>query len=209
MLMTNITADKFKGKATLRKPIRCPRNIYKNYLTKIRMKKIFSLIPLLLSINFASAEDLSELLSVIDQSLVVLIALFIIIFSITFFSLKKIFKDDKDVTIAGVIAIAVAFLSVYGINKIQWSAQEFVLSLGVSESAFSLIIFVAIVIGIIYMFNKLKKTTLLVLGGTAIGLSFFVYAKNFLTVVGVMLILSWFLMKVGQNKGKLPTNLKP
>ena len=161
------------------------------------MKKIISILSFLLAINFASAADLSEMLSQIDQSLVVLMALFIITFSVSFFSLNKIFKDNK--TMAGVMAGTVAFLAVYGINKIEFNTPDFFYNLGISESAFSLGIFIAITAGIIYMFTQLGKDTLVILGTVLMALSFFVYAKALLMTVGIILLVVWFFISVNKN----------
>jgi len=162
------------------------------------MKKIFSILSLLMSINFVSAFNLSEALSGIDESLVVLIALFIIIFSLTFFALKNVFKDNP--TIAGVVAAAVSFLAIYGINKSEFNTEDFVLNIGISESSFALLVFLVIIAGIIFMFIKLKANALLVLGLILIVASFFVYAQNMLLIIGSVLIISRLFMKINDKE---------
>lgn len=164
------------------------------------MKKLWLIISLLFAIGFASAAELSELLAEVDSSLVVLIALFLISFSLSFFALHKIFKEDK--TIPGVISVVLAFLVVYGVNKIGFDTQDFFYNMGISESTFSLILFMVITGGIIFMIVSLKKkkTAFLILGALMIGLSFFVYAKVLLITLGIILLLIWFFISIsGKN----------
>ena len=160
------------------------------------MKKIGLSLLFLLAINFASAVELGELIGTLDQSLVISIALFLVTFSLAFFSLGKIFKENKN--LSGVIAVTVAFLAVYGINKIEFDTSNFFYNLGISESAFSLMLFILITAGIIYMFMKFKKNSLLILGALFIGLSFFVYTKALLIVIGIILIVIRFFIPKGK-----------
>lgn len=150
------------------------------------MKKVVSILSLLFAINFVSAAELGDILGSLDQSLVILIALFLVTFSLAFFALNKVFRDNK--SMAGVVAGAVAFLAVYGVNKMEFSFGDFFGNLGVSESTLSLALFIIIGAGIVFMFVKMKKDAFLILGALLIGLSFFVYAKALLIVVGVILI---------------------
>ena len=164
------------------------------------MKKIFLILSLLISINLVSAFNLSETLLEIDQSLVVLVALFIIIFSLSFFALKNVFKDNP--TIAGVVAAAVSFLAVYGINKSEFNTGDLALNIGISESSLALLMFLAIISGIIYMFVKLKTNALLILGIIFITLSFFVYTENLFLIIGGILIMSRIFMKANDKESK-------
>jgi len=167
------------------------------------MKKMFSILVLLMSMNLISAESLSESLLQLDQSLVILIALFIIIFSVSFFSLKNIFK--KTPAIGGIISLAFSFLAIYGINKMGINTEEWVLNIGLSTSSLSLLLFTIIVLGITYMFIKLKLKAFLILGGIIFASSFFVYAKNLLIFVGMILIAIWFFITIKKNKTPAPT----
>jgi len=165
------------------------------------MKKVISIISFIFAINLASAFELGDLLGSIEQSLVILIALFLITFSLAFFSLSKVFKDNR--AMAGVIAGILAFIVVYGVNKMGVDVGGFFGNLGISESAISLALFVIITAGIVYMFVKLKKDTLLILGALLIGLSFFVYAKVLLIVVGAILIaVRFFIPKEKWNRSR-------
>jgi hypothetical protein len=165
------------------------------------MKKVVSILSLLLAINFASAAEIGDLLGSIDQSLVILIALFLVTFSLSFFALNKVFKDNK--TMAGVVAGAVAFLAVYGVNKIEFDTGNLLSSLGMSESVISLALFVIITAGIIFMFVKLKRNALMILGILLVGLSFFVYAKALLMIAGIILLIIWVVLNVKKKGNKL------
>jgi hypothetical protein len=178
--------------------------IYKNHFIISPMKKLGVIISSLLAINFASAATLSEVLGELDQSLVVLIALFLITFALAFFSLNKIFKTNR--SMAGIIAAVVAFTAVYGINKIGFNTQDFFYNLGLSESTFALILFIVVVAGIIFMVVSLKrkKDALLILGALLIILSFFVYSKTLLIVVGIILLVIWFF--IGRSRSGIPKN---
>ncbi len=112
---------------------------------------------------------------------------------------------------AGIIAVAMAFLVVYGINKMGFDTQDFFYNMGVSESAFSLALFIIIFAGIIYMFVKLEKKRygFLILGALSIGASFFIYAKALLVVIGVILLLIWFFISIsGKDNGKVKIDKK-
>lgn len=163
------------------------------------MKKLCLIISLLFAISFASASDFSDILAELDSSLVILVALFLISFSLSFFALNKIFKSENS-AMAGVISGVIAFLVVYGINKTGLDTESFFLNLGVSEASLSLIIFLIIATGIVFMFVTLKKTALFILGALLIGVSLFVYAKALLMTVGIMLIIAWFFIAVSKKR---------
>jgi hypothetical protein len=170
------------------------------------MKKLISLVMFLFMLSFvSSAEGLGDILRTLDSSLVILIALFLISFSISFFSLNKVFKDNQ--SIAGILSGVISFLVVYGINKMQIDTPALLLNIGISGEALSLALFVAITGGIIIMFVKLKTKALLILGTLLLGLSFIVYAKALLMTTGLILLIIWFVMEVlnkkdGKGKGQ-------
>lgn len=164
------------------------------------MKKIISIFSFLFAISFATAADLGEVLGTVDQSLVILIALFLVSFSIAFFSLNKVFKDNK--TMTGVVSGTLAFLVIYGVNKINFDTQNFFSEMGISESAFSLMLFILISVGIVYMSTKLKKDTMLVIGTLLLALSFFVYSKALLMTLGLILLIIWFFVRYNKNNNK-------
>ncbi len=150
-------------------------------------------------LNFVSAQGISDFLNEIDQSTVILYAVFIISFSLLFFSLSKMFKDNKST--AGIISGILAFLLTYWVNKSEIDIEGFFFDIGISESAFFLIISLLIIGGIIFTIIKLKKNSLFVFGGLMILLSFFVYEKLILITLGIILLIVGFVL-LGISKPK-------
>ncbi len=173
------------------------------------MKKGVLFIFLLFAmISFVSAQgDLSELLGSIDQASMIIYALFIIFFSILFFSLSKtMFKEDR--AVAGILAAVISLLIVYGINKSGFDIEDIFYDIGISEEALFIIIPIIIIAGVIFTIVKLKKNSLFVIGGLLIVASIFVYEKTVLLVIGSILILArmfipkkkWNMKKEYNNK---------
>ncbi len=148
---------------------------------------LLAIFIFLSAISFVSAQELSDLLSSIDESTVVFFAIFLVSFAVLFFSLNKIFKNNK--SIAGIIAVVISFLLVYWVNKSGFDAQGLLLSIGISESVLATVLPIIILAGIVFMIIKLKGNSLLAIGGLFIVASFFVYAKLVLIAIGVVLII--------------------
>jgi hypothetical protein len=141
----------------------------------------------IIAIGFVSSQNgLSDLLNQIDQSMVILFSIFIISFSLLFFALNKFFK--KNGSIAGVISVAISFLITYGVNKSGFDFNNFFSSVGISSGTLGIVIPLILAAGTIYLIITLKRNSLFILGGLLIFVSFFVYAKTLLIVVGVILI---------------------
>lgn len=159
---------------------------------------------LLSAMSFASAQSggLSELLNSIDEATLVLFAIFLIVFVLLFFSLKKMFKGDT--TTSGIISVVLSLLITYGVNKTGFDLQGLFSNIGVSGEILSTALPIVIIGGIVFMIIKLAKNSLLAIGGLFILLSFFVYAKTLLIVIGVILIVLRFtvFMKRGRWEPK-------
>ena len=165
------------------------------------MKKgLLFIFLLLISVSFASAQmSFSNLLDQIDQSMVILSAIFIISFSILFFALSKsAFKTNK--SIAGIISAIIAFLITYGINKTGFDFQGLFYDIGISEGVLMTIIPIIIIAGSIFVIIKLKGGSLLVFGGLLIGLSFFVYEKTIPIILGVVLLIIGIVLMARKKK---------
>ena len=165
------------------------------------MKKgLLFIFLLLISVSFASAQmSFSNLLDQIDQSMVILSAIFIISFSILFFALSKsAFKTNK--SIAGIISAIIAFLITYGINKTGFDFQGLFYDIGISEGVLMTIIPIIIIAGSIFVIIKLKGGSLLVFGGLLIGLSFFVYEKTIPIILGVVLLIIGIVLMARRKK---------
>lgn len=171
------------------------------------MKRWFAaqiIFLLLAAISFVSAqgEGLSGLLNQIDESTLVLFAIFLIVFVLLFFSLKKVFRGDT--TTSGIISVMLSLLITYGINKTGFDIQGLFYNIGISGDILSTALPIVILAGIVFLIIKLAKNSLLAIGGLSILLSFFVYAQTLLIVIGVVLIIVRFLIPKGvwEPKGR-------
>ena len=162
------------------------------------MKKEMSILLLLMMISFASAQGLSDLLNQIDESTVILYAIFIVSFSVLFFSLNKVFKDNR--TMAGVVSAVISFLIVYGVNKTGFDFQGFFFDIGISEEILMTIVPLIILVGAVFLIIKLKLASMYVFGVLLIASSFFVYEKTFLISLGIIFILIGFFVTLGTKK---------
>jgi len=166
------------------------------------MKKVmlFGFI-LLATMNFASSQGLSELLNGIDESTILLFAVFIIAFSLLFFSLNKVFKKENT-TMSGIISIVIAFMIVYGISKSGFSMQDSLINIGIPSSVLGILVPLIIIAGIIFLIIKLKENSLLAIGGLFIVASFFVYAKLIFIAIGAILIIIRIFLLLRKKGGK-------
>ena len=170
--------------------------------TKLFFLGLFSI----LMINIASAFEfrMSELLSQIDQSVVVLVATFIISFALIFFALKQSILK-KDPGIAGIVAAMIALLITYSLNKVGLESTDldmWVANIGISESSLGIFLLVAIIAVIIYLLVHFKKNSLWIIGGALIVLSFFAYQKATLIFIGAILLGIRILLTIPKEKWK-------
>ncbi len=167
-------------------------------------KELTGILIFFLAISFVSAATLSDLLNQIDESTLVLYAIFIVSFVLLFFSLNKFFKENR--TTSGIIAAAISLLLVYFVNKNGIDVSGFLYDLGVSSDALMTILPLVILGGIVIAIIKLAKNSLLVIGGALIFASFFVYAETLLLVVGITLVIIRFLIPKGKWEMKKDKN---
>lgn len=165
-------------------------------------KKGLYLFFSILMIKLVNAAQLSDLLDSIDQSTVVLYATFIISFSLLFFSLGRLFKENK--TPAGIVAAMLAFLLTYWVNKTGLDIEGFFYDIGISEEVLSFILPIVIIAGMIYVIMNFAKNSLFIFGGLFILASFFVYEKTILIGIGIILIIARMFIpnKVWNSKEK-------
>lgn len=162
------------------------------------MKK--SLLPIIaiLTVSFASAQiSFSDLLNKIDSSLILLSAIFIVAFLLINFSLSKVFKEQKN--IATIMSIVLAFLIVFGINRLELDVPSFFFDLGISEDLFLTIIPLILLAGIIFLFVRLpkgkKKYLFYIVGAFLVAVGFFIFEEAAqLVVLGVALIVFGFIV---------------
>ncbi|HTY44246.1 MAG TPA: hypothetical protein VMC80_03310 [Patescibacteria group bacterium] len=167
-------------------------------------------------ITFASAQyyggsiSLSNILSSLDPSLVVLGVIWVVSFAIVYFAMSKtIFKEQN--VIAAVIAFAVSLLITYGYNQTGWNIQTVFPNLNISLDFLSSIFPIILLVIIVILFFILKSKTFLVLGGICIVAALFnwVYEKTLLLIIGAILLIIGiaFLIRAGK-KGKEETLLE-
>lgn len=132
---------------------------------------------------------ISDLLNQLDQSTVILSAVFILSFSIIFFSLNRtVFKGNT--SISGIISGVIAFLLVYVVNQSGFNISGFFFNLGISSDTFSVILPIVILGGVIFTIVKLKGSSLFIFGGILILLGFFAYDGTVLFVLGACLLIA-------------------
>ena len=154
------------------------------------MKK--SLIPLIfmLTIGIVNALTLDDILDKIDPSLIIFSAIFVISFLIFQLSLSKIFKEQKST--GTIISAVLAFLIIFGINRLDWDIQNFFFDMGISEDALFTVIPLVLLVGIIFLFIKLKKKKYFfyILGGFLVALGLFIFKEAAeILVIGIVLII--------------------
>jgi hypothetical protein len=164
---------------------------------------IFALSAIFLMLaatGFVSAAGLSDFLNSIDSSTIMLFAVFILAFVILYFSLSKVFKGNT--TTSGIVSVVLALLITYGINKTGWDIQGMFYGVGISAEILGVVLPIVLLAGVVFLIIKLKKNSLLALGGLCILASFFVYFKTVLIVVGVILIALRVTLFRGPSGGK-------
>jgi hypothetical protein len=179
--------------------------LYKKGYPFILMKKsVAGILLLLLSFALVRAENLSDMLDSLDESMVVYFSVFILCFVLLFFALNKFFKE-KNRAFSGIIAMVLSFLIVWGVNKSGFDVEGIFLDLGVPQETLTTIIELIVLGGIIFLIIVLKKNSLFVIGGLLIVGSFFVYAQALLFMVGLALVVIGFI--VSFRKGKTPPSV--
>lgn len=167
----------------------------------------FAGIIFLFLISFASAQlgsfTLSELLSSIEPSLIILGVIWIVSFAIVYFAISKtIFKEQN--VIAAVIAFAVSLLITYGYNQSGYSFDVILPSMGISMDFLYSVIPIIFIAVVIFLFVKLKSTAFIAIGGF-LGLITFipnlVYTTTLLRIIslGLMVIGVWLSIKKRQK----------
>ncbi len=158
-------------------------------------KSILSVLILIAMTGFASAQGLSDILNQIDASTLLLFVAFIISFAVSFFALNKFFKGNT--AISGIVAVAVSFLIVYGINKTGFNLGGFFYDIGISQEALAVAIPVLLILGAIFVIIKMKRDSLFIFGGMLIVLSFFVFesSKIIFIILGIALLAFRFFMR--------------
>jgi len=163
----------------------------------------FTSIFLVAMINFVSAQfyggfSLSDILSSIDSSTMILGVMFIVVFAFLKYSLSRVFRDNA--AIAGVIAFAISLGVIWGVNRTGLDFEGFFYTLGVSEGFLFIILPLILIGGAAYLGIKYSFGALLtVIGGFFMILSFtdFIYETATTFIIGLIFlgIGFWLLMR--------------
>ena len=164
------------------------------------MKKSVLSIPLgLLLIKFASAYygsfgnfSFRNLLNSIDPRSITLALLFLIFFAFLNFVLSRVFRDrygNPNRATAGIIALCISLLAVYGVNRSSWEIQNLLFNIGIPNDLMYIIIAIALLAVIALIVWKFAKNSLFVIGGLLILTSIFMYEKTIPIVLGTILII--------------------
>jgi len=175
------------------------------------MKKIISLLNIIFLTKVASAYNgygsfsFSEFLAGIDQSMIIIGAIFIVMFSLLFFSLSRVFKSkDSNPAIPAMISFALALLLTYWINKSGLDIEGLFSGIGISAETLNILVpLLAIGLAII-LIVKLKAKALIIIGLLLIGISLteLIYEKLIPIVVGVVLTIIGILIATKKKKKK-------
>lgn len=150
---------------------------------------------LLTAMSFISAQSsLSDLLSQIDQSTVLFLALFLISFALIFFALNKVFKGNT--SISGIISLALSFLIVYGINKSGFNVEGSLSDIGISSNILYILLPILIAAVIIYLIVKFGKKAWYAIGAILVILGIFII-RDVVTIItlGAIVLLFVFIIK--------------
>jgi hypothetical protein len=135
-----------------------------------------------------------ELIGGLDTGTIILGLLFVIFFVFIQLILSRMLKDKNS---ASIIALCMSLLSIYGISKTGFDLTEFFYGVGINDNIIYTIIPIIILVGLIYLFWKVKLRFILTGAGIIMIVgSFFVYEKTTVLIIGIValvlgLILMW------------------
>ena len=145
------------------------------------------LTVMLISFIGASSLSLSFFLDSISGDNLTILLVFVVSFSVLFFSLNKGFHGNKP--IAAVISFALAFGITYWVNDRGFNIGGFMYDLGISTEFLSILVPILAIALIVFLAFMLKKNSLWVFGGFLLASAFFVYEKALVILLGLALIL--------------------
>lgn len=157
-------------------------------------------------------EFLRPILGVVDPSLIVYGAFFLIFFMALFFSFSKVFKDqygNPNKTIATIISLCISLLIIYyGEDFIR----RLIYSINISPSIINWILAGVFTIFIIYIIKKYGFRMLSIVLGSGliiVSITELVYRKEIVLILGAFLVmLGIYLIKKKKEKDKLK-NMDP
>jgi hypothetical protein len=138
----------------------------------------------------------------IDADIMVLGLLFVIFFALINLALRKTLKDRGT---SGIVSFCVSLLAVYGISRTNWDVSGLFYSIGISENILYTVIPFIIIIGLIFIFWRLRKdlgAAFMIIGVILIIASFFVYEKLLLMGIGIGLFIIGLFLWLRQRRIK-------
>jgi hypothetical protein len=160
-------------------------------MINLKMKKILIPFILILTSWLISAQlSFSEFLYNTDSSLIILSSIFLVSFLIFNFSLSKLFKEQKNITM--VISAVLAFLLIYGINSIGWDIEDFFFDIGISEDMLLTLIPLILLFVLLFLFVRMKnkKVLLYIIGAFLVALGVFIFRDAAqVLVLGIIIII--------------------
>lgn len=163
---------------------------------------IFSVAVCILLISSVSAYSLSEVLSQLDETTLLLGLLFVVSFALINFSLSKLFDSQRG--IASIIAFSASLIITYEVNRVGFDIAGFITSFGISSELLFILVPIILIAGLIYLIWKFTlRGVLLIAGALLMGISFtdLVYEKQTLFVIGLILFLIglWLYIRRGKT----------
>lgn len=164
------------------------------------MKKELVFLGSLFSIGIASAFNgyyggfsLSDLLSEIDSSTMVLGATLIISFALLSLALSRVFKENKQLT--NVISFVLALLITWSVNKTNYNFEDFFYSIGIPTDFLFALLPLIIIGGFIFIGFKLGVGKGIIAFGIVLLLStFVVYEKEATIFYGIIFIIVGYMV---------------
>jgi len=127
-------------------------------------KSWLSILAGLISMNFTSAyngySSLSNFFYWIEPSTMILAVLFLVFFAFLYYVLSKIFRNEyhqPNKAVAGVIALCMSLLIVYGINRSAWDIEAFFYRFNISNILIYIVSIAAIIFLLWLIFRKKRK----------------------------------------------------
>ncbi len=176
------------------------------------MKKsvVFSIVVItifLSIINLTSAADfvIGDMLETFDPQSVLLITVFIIMFTVLFFITSKFFgkkrldgTHEPNKVIAGVISLAIAFFTMYGAYQYGFGTDTLNLDFQLFSGLWGIIIPIILLAGLIYLIKKMKIESLLVVGLFFLIISLvpdLVFEQEVMMWWGIIIIIMYLIIK--------------
>ncbi len=181
-------------------------------------KEVGGLLSIIFSLSLVSAQQLTDTIDSFVQEIgiqsLLLVVIFLVLFAVIFYSLKKVFPDTKSVP--AIIAAAIGLISAYGIVQMDIGLEGYYYDLtdylAISGGIVLGILPIALLVTMLVFWPYLP-IILIGIGVLFVILSYFAYASAFVMTAGIFFIglgiVSWFAIRAMLNPdNKLGGTLK-